>query len=339
VDVLQVKLTGKEPPAGGRHNPPIEARQAYMEGQYYLFQNTDEALVRKVESFTRATELDPGYAEPHFGLAQHYLILALFFHTRPREAMPKALAAADRAIQIDPQDWRGYYIRGVYRAMFDHDWTCAGRDLDRAVEMHPAAAMARHGRAFFYLIPLGRTEEALKEERLALESDPLSIPVRGAEALLLYSLGRDQDAAQRARTGLGLFPGVWVAAWIFGHVLNRLGFADEAAAAIENALGKAPQNPWLLATLALTHSRRGQSGEAAGILGQLEELSAHQYVSPLAIALANAGYGEVEGTFRYLDRAVEERDPMLAWFVRDPLIAKLPAGGRYQALLHSMNLA
>jgi tetratricopeptide (TPR) repeat protein len=253
--------------------------------------------------------------------------------------MPKALAAAGRALQLDSTDWRGYYIRGVYRAMFDYDWTGAGRDLDRAVEMHPAVAMSRHGRAFFYLIPMGRTEEALAAERLALESDPLSIPVRSAEALLLYSLGRDEEAAQRARTGLGLFPGVWVAAWIFGHVLNRLGFADEAAAAVEHALGKAPRNPWLLATLALTHSRRGQSGEAAGILAQLEELSAQQYVSPLAMALADAGSGDVEGTFRYLDRAVEERDPMLAWFVRDPLIAKLPDGGRYQALLRSMNLA
>jgi tetratricopeptide (TPR) repeat protein len=205
--------------------------------------------------------------------------------------------------------------------------------------MHPAVAMAWHGRAFFYLIPLGRAEEALTAERRALESDPLSIPVRSAEALLLYSLGRDQEAAQRARTGLGLFPGVWVAAWIFGHILNRLGFADEAAAAVEQALGKAPRNPWLLATLALTHSRRGQPGEAAGILAQLEELSTQQYVSPLAIALGYAGSGDVDRTFRYLDRAVDERDPMLAWFVRDPLIAKLPAGGRYQVLLRSMNLA
>src|SRR5437773_3588421 len=96
-----------------------------LEGQYYLFQNTDEALVRKVESFARATELDPEYAEPHFGLAQHYLILALFFHMRPRDAMPKALASAERALELDPTDWRGYYVRSVVRATLDYDWTGA----------------------------------------------------------------------------------------------------------------------------------------------------------------------------------------------------------------------
>ena len=95
--------------------------------------------------------------------------------------------------------------------------------------------MPRHGRAFFHLIPQGRKVEALAEERQALESDPLSIPVRCVEALLLYALKRGDEAAQRARTALELFPGVWVGAWICGNVLTRLGFAEEAATAGEDS--------------------------------------------------------------------------------------------------------
>ena len=121
----------------------------------------------------RATELDPEYAEPHFGLAQHYLILALFFHMRPRDAMPKALASAERALELDPTDWRGYYVRGVVRATLYYDWTGAAWDLDRAVEVNPLNAESWYsmGSAYFKIGKMAEALEAAKRAVVLNEDD------------------------------------------------------------------------------------------------------------------------------------------------------------------------
>ncbi|MDE3168282.1 MAG: protein kinase, partial [Acidobacteriota bacterium] len=182
VDALKLKLVRTAAP---RRTASLAAYQAYLEGNYHRLQLTEAGLTRGREYLERAIALDPAYAAPQAALAVCYLYQALYAAVPAREVVPKALAAAERAIGLDPEEAEGYMARGMVKGACEFDWPAAGRELERAVQLNPDSSSAHYRMGWWYALPVGRVAEALARMRRAAELDPLSVLTRGLEAMIL----------------------------------------------------------------------------------------------------------------------------------------------------------
>ncbi len=174
VDVLKVKLGPQaEQPLIPRRRVNMHAYQAYLEGRHHYQQLTEAGLIRSSECFERAIVLDPEYAAPDAGLAESYIYLHLYTCTPTHQVIPKALAAAERAVWLDPNAPEGYVARGLIRGASERNWVGANQDFEKALRLNPDSALAHYRRGIWYLMPMGRMEETARETERAMELDPL----------------------------------------------------------------------------------------------------------------------------------------------------------------------
>ena len=340
VSALRIKLILR--PVGalvrrGTHN--LEAYNAYLEGRYHQHRLTAASMDRCRACHERAIALDPNFAAAHAGMAEYYYFLAFFLNARPREVLPLALAAARRALELDPECAEAHSIRGSLRAAYEYNRSQALDDFDRALALNPGLASALHRRGSWCYRPLGRLEEAAEDIRKGIELDPLSAWPRSSEPYVLHLLGRKAEAVQRAREVLELFPWYWYGYFFGAVVLLGGGLVGEATAAVEKGLTIDPSNACLLAVRAAIHASAGETEDARRILQRLEEAARTQYLSPAALAIASRACGDVEATYEWLHKGIDERDVMTAGFVGGrPPFPGHQNDPRYHALLRKMNL-
>jgi TolB-like protein len=337
--LLKVKLGA--PPAGplarrSTENP--DAYRTYLEGRHYMLQLTAAGIARGLGCYERAIALDPNYADAYAGLAEHQYYLAFYSYARPGAVLPAALAAAERALEIDPCCAAAYSVRGALRAIYRYDWTGAGEDITRALELNPSDAHAHHRRAACYLRPLGRLEESLAEMKRSLELDPLWAFTRGLEPLALLMHGDKSQAVARAREVIELFPWYWPSYSGAARVLGASGFREEALSILKRGLATDPENVYLLAGLALNRGRHGERAEAIRIRQQLEDAARMKYISPCALAIAAISCGDIEGTYEWLIKGVDEHDPMIIIVSQKAPFPGHEEDPRFHALRRKMNL-
>ena len=338
VDVLKVKLVSQDRPILRRQTSNLAAYQACLEGRFQFEQYTPASLARSIQYFERAVQLDPNYAAPHAGLAEAYLYLTNYQPTPMREVHLKSLAAASRAIELDPRGPEGYLARGFIRGACQHQWQAAGEDFDQALEFNPDLPLAHYRRGLWYLVPLGRMEEAVHEARRAAELDPLSPLERAVEPLILDFARKTAEAVERCRTVIALFPPTFTVCLTAGLVLGSSGALDEAETIVEQGLQNAAGNVWLMAVQAAIYARQGKPDLVKWIQSRLEALSARQYVPAVALGLVCAVAGDLERGLALLEQAAGEHQIWTVFYVRAPLFAQFLAGPRYAALFLKMNL-
>jgi serine/threonine-protein kinase len=339
VEVLKVKLARPDHRIVRRKTSEPMAYQAYLEGRHYFQQYTPASLVRCCQLFEQAIELDPTYAAPHAGLAEAYLYQTNYDATPMREVAPKALAAAERAIELEPDGAEGYVARGFVRGPCQFRWEEAGADFDRAIELNPESPLAHYRRGAWYLMPLGRMEETAVEARRATELDPLSPLYRSVEVLALNMAGHDQEAIERSRTVIEMFPPSFFTCLIAGLALAGSGALSEAEATLEQGLQVDPASAWMMAVQAAVYASQGKAAQVAWLRTRIETLSKMQYVASVVPGLVEAVSGNLDRGFELLEQAAKEHQFWTIFLVRSPLFVKFLSGPRYDALLRMMNLA
>ncbi len=172
--------------------PPVDpaAHDAYLRGRYFF---NKQDLSHSLESFQQAIALDPTYASAYAGYASALDAAAAFGIGSPEQLMPKALAAAQRAIQLDPQNGEAYTELGSVQTIYEWDWTGAEQNLTRGISLNPNDSIAEFKYAV-YLDAVGRQQDAVTHMRRALELDPLSFLVNRRMGATLY-LARQYDEA------------------------------------------------------------------------------------------------------------------------------------------------
>ena len=158
--------------AAGRTN--VEAHDAYLRGLQGWNLRTRDGFQEAIANFTRATEVDPGYAPAFAGLARVYSLAPIFAGVPAGEAAPKALEAANRALSLDETLADAHCALGFVKAHYEYDWPAAEREFRRAIELEPNDAYAYLFYSNSYLSPLGHHDEAIAEMRKAMDLDPLS---------------------------------------------------------------------------------------------------------------------------------------------------------------------
>ncbi|MGH9585414.1 MAG: winged helix-turn-helix domain-containing protein [Acidobacteriaceae bacterium] len=166
------------------------AHDAYLRGRYFF---NKQDFRHSLQSFQQAIALDPNYAAAYAGYASALDASSTFGIGPPEQLMPKALAAVQRAIQLDPQNGEAYTELGSIQTIYLWDWTAAGQNLTRGIELNPNDAIAEFKYATF-LDAINSPNEAVSHMRRALTLDPLSFLMNRRLGVVLY-LARDYDAA------------------------------------------------------------------------------------------------------------------------------------------------
>ena len=286
--------------------PPVEpqAHEAYLRGRHQLRKLTREGAEKALVHFEASIRKDSACAVAYGGLAQAYLSLTTFY-LAPLEAMPKAKAAAMKALELDENLAEAHASLGLVRFFYDWDWPGAEREFKRALALNPSLADAHLGYAGF-LVSQGRHEEALQETRTSQELDPLPMCSRG-EALWHYYVFRQYgEAVRQCRKAIDLEPNFFLAHTIMGWALAGDGRWAEAIAAAETGRHLS-DSPFALAGLGFIYAKAGYGAKASDILLELTELSKRRYVCGYHVAIIHAALGEKDRALEWLARAHGER--------------------------------
>ena len=246
----------------------LEAYTSYLKGRHFWNQRTEAALHKSVSYFQAAIEKDSNYADAYAGLAEAYTTLALYGVLSPRDVIPRAKAAAQRAIDIVGTMSSPFATLGCVAAVYDWAWPEAERQYRRAIELNPEHPAAHHWYAINYLVPLKRFDEADAELRRAVGADPLSMPIRVSFGLRSYFAHRYAQARDELRGSFELDAGSATARLFLGLTLVEMGSFDEAVPELETALQVA-RSPEMIAALGYAFARAGHIDRARQMLGEL----------------------------------------------------------------------
>ncbi|MEZ0335744.1 MAG: protein kinase [Gemmatimonadales bacterium] len=295
-----------------------DAYTHYLRGRFFALKRTIEGFITGIGHFEKAIELDPAYALAHAALAECWMLRGFeeFGDLAPLDAMPRAKAAAQRSLQLDPDLAEGHTWSGVIAFQYDWDPGAAESFFRRAVELRPDYSFA-HGWYAVFLMGRGRVEEAIARSEHAAELDPLALTIQALVGQCHYFARRYEEALDRHRATLEVDPGnlrvlIWSA-----RAYRMLGRLDEGLRTIEGAIARHGRIPILLAELGFLMARLGRPEEARAILVELMELGHVRYVSAFHSAVIYSALGEEEELRRCFDRLVAERSSMLV-FLRDP---------------------
>ncbi|MGO9241445.1 MAG: hypothetical protein ACLQBJ_11605 [Bryobacteraceae bacterium] len=344
VKALKIKLGGSQQQRLSlcRYKANTELYELYLLGRYHWNRPTAEALQKSVAIFQQIIAQDASYAPAYAGLADSYLLLGLFDLVAPNEVMPKARAAAKKALELDDTLAAAYTSLGSVLALLDWQWAKAQRMYQRAIHFNPGYVPAHHYRALFILSSTRGLAEAMDELQKAIRLDPLSLVLNANSAAILWFAGRPDEAIAQCRKTIDLDPGYFRSYWVLGHAYEQKGMYPEAIRSLQKAqelAGDATFVAPLLSSLAYVHALSGNHDQARRYIQELESRARQKYISPFWIAMAYAGLDDRDQVFAWLERACDIHDAWLWLLPILPIIAPLKSHERYRALLHRIRLA
>jgi len=337
---LRLSLSGQEKKRlAKRYTQDTEAYHLYLKGRHCWNKRTAEDIQRGIEFFKRAIEKDPSFALAYAGIADSYHLLCGtgFAELHPQEAVPRAIAAASRALEIDDSLAEAHASMASLRQN-QWDWTGAEREYKRAIELNPSYATVHHWYAF-HLVAQGRAAEAIEEAKQALELDPLSIGIHRDLAVILLYAGQPDLAIQQSEKTIELDPTFAMAHQGLGRAYLQKGMHDEALRHTERAAQLSGDNAAIASALAHAHAVAGNTSQARAILEKMLARSTRAYVPPTSIAVVYVGLGDYDEAFAWLQKAYAIRDDGLLMVKIHPFFEVLHPDPRFQDLLRRMNLA
>ena len=335
-DQINIKLAPARPSGQVARNVDPEAYEAYLKGRYYWNKRTAAGMQRAEAYFQQAIDKDPGYGAAYSGLADCNSGLTWHGFTPPAETLPRAKAAALKAIEIDPQSAEAHASLGL---VLNHewDWTGAEAEYKRALQLDPRYANAHHWYGD-YLSARGRHEEALVEARKASDLDPLNFMI-GTWLALRYYLARDYErAVEQGRSTVELDQSFAAAHLVLGETYVQMRRYEQGLAELKSAASLSGDSPLYLAQVGVAYAEAGRKTEALQIATQLQAASLNRYVSPYGLAQIYAALKDKEQTFKWLDEAYVDRSVWMTYLAVDPVFDGYRSDQRFQDLLRRVRL-
>ncbi|MBV9433972.1 MAG: tetratricopeptide repeat protein [Hyphomicrobiales bacterium] len=313
------------------------AYEAYLRGRYFWNKRTEDGLRKAIACFNEAIEADPTYAQAYAGLADSYALSGDWQHgmLAPKDALPKAKAAADRALALDGSLGEAHASLAFALDLYFWDWSAAEAEYKRAIALNPSYATAHQWYAW-HLIATGRNHEAIDALRKASSLDPLSLIIGAdlADALCIAHL--HEDSIEQSRKILEMDPNFSLGHYQLGQALAQLKSYDQAIAEFRTAIALATDRPVFASNLAHALAQSGREQEARHIVKELVARQSQHSPSHSNIALAYVGLGDHKEAMVWLEKALQSRfhPAILARPAFDPL----RYDPRFQELLRRLGL-
>jgi serine/threonine protein kinase len=327
--VIKVELGARRRPTPYR-SVEKEAHLQYLLGIQYFNQNTEEGYRRGINAFKKAISIDPGYGVAFAGLSKSEWYLADYTNDVPGKKM--AAEHANRAIEIDPQEAEAYSARAAILGYDQWQWKAGLADADKAIELNPENANAIMGRAIIDLA-VGRVSEAIVDSQKATDLDPFNVNSWQVYAQTLAAGGRFAQARRAYERGLAIDLQNPIVLFNFA-ILELLEHRFTEAKGKCRDLDR--DELYQLTCESMAQYSLGQESDSRAALGKLE--SQHAANAAYQIAGVHCWRNEHALAFKWLDRAVSQRDGGLALLASDPLFRKLHADPRFKQLLHTINV-
>jgi len=338
-DQIRINLTPQEQAALKNVkvvNP--EAYESYLKGRYFWNKRTADGLKVALAYFKQAIEEDPKYAQAYSGLADTYALLGDWQYAvmTPKEAFPKAKAAAIKALELDSTLGEAHNSLAFVLDGFDWDFDAAGKEFQRAIELNPGYATAHHWYAW-HLSLLGRYDEAIAEMRKAENLDPLSLIINADLAELLVLAHSDDESIRQSRKTIEMDPNFALAHNQLAQAYLQKQMYDEAVAELKTAVQLSGGSPAFIANLARAYVASGKRNEAVKLLGDLKKRSNPGYSNASEIAVIYVSLGDTDQAMNWLEKGYDERfNPGV---LLRPGFDPLRSDPRFQSLVHRIGLA
>lgn len=308
-DQIRISLTPQER-AALKTVPLVnpDAYQSYLKGRYFWNKRTPDGLKAGLGYFKKATEQDPQYARAYSGLADTYALLGDWEYAvmAPKEALPRAKAAAIRALELDSSLGEAHNSLAFVTEVFDWDLGSSEREFKRAIELNPGYATAHQWYAW-NLGKSGRNEEAIAELKKAESLDPLSLIINADLAELLLIARSYDESIQQSRKTIEMDANFGLAHQQLGQAYLQKRMNDEAVAELKKAVQLSENSPTSMASLARAYVVSGKQSEAIKLLKDLKNRSRPGFSLAAEIAMIYASLGDRDEAMNWLEKACEER--------------------------------
>jgi TolB-like protein/Tfp pilus assembly protein PilF len=312
----------------------------YLKGRYFWNKRTPQNFLTAIDFFQKSIDIDPTYAPPYAGLADSYELLGSAPYTAipPKEAFPKAEAAARKALELDDTLAEAHVSLGYSYLVYEWNPAEAEKEFSRALTLRPDYATGHQFYAY-YLTAIGKLDEAIAERKKATELDPLNPLLSSALGEAYYQARKFDLTIEQNAKSLELDPSYAVALVNTGRALQQKGMYPEAQAVFERLLAASPDNPALLAMAGYGDAIAGDRPGAEKIISRLKQLSAHSYVPSVYTALVYTGLRDKDRAFEWLNKAYAERCEYLVYLPTEPIADPLRNDPRFEELLKRVGVS
>jgi TolB-like protein/DNA-binding winged helix-turn-helix (wHTH) protein/Tfp pilus assembly protein PilF len=314
-----------------------DAHEDYLKGRYFWNKRTEDGFRKAVEYFNQAIARDPNYAQAYTGLADTYILLGGYGFVAQQDALPKAKAAAQKALALDDQLAEAYTSLGMISEQWDWNFTTAETDYKQAIKLDPNYSVVHHYYGDSYLPLVGKADEAIAELRTAHELDPLS-------PIIATDLAKQLCANHRYDEGVALFQKTLDVEPDFVQAHHYLAQAYEQMGQYPEAIGEVKKiKSWQDLTFAVgqlghIYALQGRRKEALEIADKLRQRSKQQYTDPVYLPKIYAVLGEKELALVWLQKAYEQHSVVMLELSHDPDYDPLRSDPRFQKLIHLVGL-
>jgi TolB-like protein/DNA-binding winged helix-turn-helix (wHTH) protein/Flp pilus assembly protein TadD len=314
-----------------------EAYESYLKGRYFWNKRTADGLSKAIDYFNEAIERKPDYAQAYAGLADAYALAGDWKYglLAPREAYPKAKAAATKAIALDGTLGEAHISLAFCLDNFEWDPESAGREFTRGIELSPVYPTG-HEWYGWHLAALGRNGEAVAEVEKAASLDPLSPGIGADLAEELLVAHRFDEAIKQSRKTMILDPFFAPVHYVLGQALVQKHDYNEAIAELQKAIELSPGSTAFTANLAYAYAVSGMRDKAAKILNDLKNRSPQAFSNAPEIAMIYVGLDEKDQAIAWLEKGYAER--FSPWVLMRPCFDPLRSDPGFEDLVRRIGL-
>jgi DNA-binding winged helix-turn-helix (wHTH) protein/TolB-like protein/tetratricopeptide (TPR) repeat protein len=331
-DGLSLKLSGAEWQVLRKQdtrNP--DAYRAYLLGRYQYNALRRDSLLKSIESYKTAIALDPVYAAAYAGLADSYCVLPISSDFLSGPSSQLAIAAANKAIGLDPLRSDAHNALGSVKFWYAWDWKGSEEEFRRGIAINPSNP-SLHLRYAHLLSNTGRHAEGRRKVEEALRLDPLWLPANTLAGIFLLNAGELDASIAQSKRALEINPDYWVARDHLGKAYEQKGMFEEALEQYRQSYAHSAGSTEPLARRAHLLARMGRKSEARKILAEMMAISKQRYVPPYNIALMHVGLGDKDQALRWMGRACAEHDARMVFLKVEPLWGALRPDPRFSEI-------
>ncbi len=319
-----------------RYTSNMEVYDLYLKSRALMNVYTEGSMLHAVDLLNEAVRLDSGYAPAHASLANLYTLLAYYRAAPSEETWGRALAEANRALQIDANLSEAHSALGFVQGWRQHEWAAAEREFQRALALNPDSADAHLLHAVGCLLPQARFDEAIAEFERARDLDPGNVITSYTYGFALLTAGRFQQAVDQYKMALDMksdFADMW---WDYGMALAYNGQPKESMAAFGRSGQLRHRGNWKPGACEL--ALNGRSAEALTAARQEIATGIADREHAIDFSRCAALTGLKDEAFHYIEKATAEKEPQVVWLKADPRFKSLRGDPRYDQLLKGLNL-